>query len=348
VLVACGLALCVNPYGTRLVVFPLQMQADWIRSVNAEFQSALQHYGWSLVEGGYYHHWIRWVFFLYLLILLGVVIETLRRWRTRDLVPVAVMVIWLLASLRHLRTVSDTVVLTWPLVAAAVGPDRWQTWRWPWGVSLGLLLGVLGLAWPEIELGRHPPPWDHGGPRCVAAMIARRGRPVRVYGFGRVTLQYWLPDLVRVHFFWEFVAGPAHHADVRALGRDPAALPPYLDRHGVDLIVLVNTPHHYLVPILHAAGWVLVHIDDHYLAFQRQADAQPGSIYRVMRPWKEAPVTDAWGLLTEANRAITRCPEHANVAWRSRAAALRQLGRHDEAAAAARKAPGQLMIREIP
>jgi hypothetical protein len=36
VLVACGLALFLNPYGARLVYCPLEMQAPWIRTNAAE------------------------------------------------------------------------------------------------------------------------------------------------------------------------------------------------------------------------------------------------------------------------------------------------------------------------
>jgi hypothetical protein len=122
VLGTCVLALWMNPYGSRLIYFPVDMQAPWIRAMGEEWQSAFISSGWWVSGGAFVP--IDWIFFGYAALLAGVLSVTGRRWRTADLVPMAVMGLWLALSLWHLRAVGDTVLLTAPLVAASCRPDR--------------------------------------------------------------------------------------------------------------------------------------------------------------------------------------------------------------------------------
>jgi hypothetical protein len=63
-----------------------------------------------------------WVVLGYLALLGGVLGISVKRWRTMDLVPLAVMGLWLALALWHVRAVSDAVLLTAPFITAALPP----------------------------------------------------------------------------------------------------------------------------------------------------------------------------------------------------------------------------------
>jgi hypothetical protein len=186
VLVACLLALLVNPYGPRLLWFPFEMQADWIRANGSEWQSPWGNPVWRLVGGGRVVS-LEPAFWMYLAALAGVLL--VRGWRVVDVVPVAVMAFWLVMSLRHLRAVSDAVLLTSPFVAAAL-----PSWRRLWPVGVALTLGLAGIA------GAHTYKiWDRPtyatGLGCLAAAVERVGLKGRVHG---EVFNHWL--------LWKFPA----------------------------------------------------------------------------------------------------------------------------------------------
>jgi len=117
VLGACVLALLLNPHGWRGVAFPLDMQASWIRAIGPEWQSPFPDAGWRAVGGGR-DVTMQPAFFLYLALLVGMLLAALKRWRTVDLIPVAVMTMGLVLGLWHLRCVADAMLLTAPFVAS--------------------------------------------------------------------------------------------------------------------------------------------------------------------------------------------------------------------------------------
>lgn len=138
VLGACGLALLINPYSWDLIEFPLTMQTEWIRAQGPEWQSPFLNVDWDalgqklivpLPAGFYIYQSVEPVFYVYLIILGGVLLATVRRWRTADLVSTAVMGLWLLLCVRHLRTAADGVLLTAPFVAAALTSFKGQMCR---------------------------------------------------------------------------------------------------------------------------------------------------------------------------------------------------------------------------
>jgi hypothetical protein len=80
------------------------------------------------------------------------------------------------------------------------------------------IVGLLGLAMMGVWLvwqwqQPHDWRWTRKEPRCLEATIARIGKPVRVFGDPAAT--QWLllrfPQLVRVHFLWEYIAVAAPH-----------------------------------------------------------------------------------------------------------------------------------------
>jgi hypothetical protein len=178
VLGACGVALFANPYGIDLITFPRQMEASWIRANGPEWQSSLGAKGWWLVGGGRLVP-IQPVLFAYLALLVGVLLVDLRRWRTGDLMPIAVMGLWLALSLWHLRKVSDATLLRSPFVAAALPATWWQTRQWPVWAGIGLLIGLTAMGlWFTLTIWAHPHSgwrWTHGEPVCAMAAVARLG-----------------------------------------------------------------------------------------------------------------------------------------------------------------------------
>jgi hypothetical protein len=200
-------ALFVNPYGVSMITFPLHMEAAWIRAMGPEWQSPWTSAGWRFVGGGVYVSRLIFVMFVIDIALLGwTLITAVRRWRTADLMPIAVIGLWLALSSWHLRTVADTALITGPFVAAALG-SWWQGARWPVWVGIGLLGGltVIGLwgAWQWRDWR-----WTRGEPLCVEAAVERLGRTVRVLGDPRHEwLLYRLPDRVTVDLFWEYASG---------------------------------------------------------------------------------------------------------------------------------------------
>jgi hypothetical protein len=335
VMAACGLALLINPYGARLLYFPFEMQADWIRDNGAEWQSPLGNWGWGLVGGGKFVP-IQPVFILYLVALVAVLYVTLRRWRTADLVSAAVMGLWLAMSLRHLRAVGDAVLLTAPFVAAALPSSpliRRSVWPQRLGIALTAALALVSLpvtvshwGWDVDEV---EPAWA-----CAAAVIVRHGLSGRLYAdtWGPWFLWQYHPQ-VTIPTTWEYVAGP--HRWFRIPWRDVARLPSYVDKFPPDIIVLT----HYwqsIIPSLLARGWGLVHTDDwaFVLVAPRPETAEliRREGYRWLRFWEKTPITpaNAPGVLAEAERAIQRCPQWSAAAWANKAKALRALGRTAE------------------
>jgi hypothetical protein len=361
VLGACVLALLLNPYGLRLVTFPFDtMQAAWIRADAAEWRSAWTSNGWRLVAGGVFAPLFP-VFAVYTALLGGALLGTLRRWRTADLVPLAAMGLWLGLSGWHLRAVGDTMVLTGPLVAAALDSTGWPARRRGpvWGGIVGLV-GLIGLgvwaAHQDPGLDRMVPVplastrrWDRDEPICAAAAIARLGLSSgRVFAGGGKTgwLLYRFHPTVRVESTWEYVAGPGRWAELQvAWSGAPGTLRAHLDRYQVDGVLLYNHAVYLLTPELLAHGWVIVHQDNQMLVMMRRSRWQ-GPIYRYIRPGVEVPATvdQALPVLEEADRMLRHCPERATVAHAFRADSLLMLGREAEAREAARMIPQELVV----
>jgi hypothetical protein len=124
-------ALSINPYGPRLVTFPLEMQAAWIRARVFEWQWPFDNPGWQLTGGGQFVPLLFLLHHVYLAGLFGVLGRAVTRWRTRDFLPVAVMSLWGLLGLWHLRTAADMALVTGPLVTASWTSPSWKTRRWP-------------------------------------------------------------------------------------------------------------------------------------------------------------------------------------------------------------------------
>ena len=143
VLVGCLLALLMNPYGARLIYFPAEMQAGWIRALTPEWESPWSIAGWRGVSGGAFVD-MRPLFFAYAALVAGVLCVTGWRWRTVDLVPLCLMAPWLALSLWHLRGVLDTVLITAPLVTPSL-PSGWRARSWPIVVGSGLMIGLMAV-----------------------------------------------------------------------------------------------------------------------------------------------------------------------------------------------------------
>ncbi len=118
VLLVCVLTSCVSPYGPRLLVFPFRMEDAWIRSTGGEWQSPHRTLEWS---------YLGWAIALYWGVLGLVLLDGVRRWRTCDLVPLAVVALWLVLSTRHLRTIMDAALMTAPFAVAAA--SHWRDRR---------------------------------------------------------------------------------------------------------------------------------------------------------------------------------------------------------------------------
>jgi hypothetical protein len=182
VTLACGLALLINPYGARLLYFPFAMQADWIRANGAEWQSPWRNPVWQEVGGGQVLP-LEPVFWVYMAVLGGVLLAAARRWRTADLVPVAVMGLWAVMSVRHLRAVGDAVVLTTPFVAAAITSHVFlRRSYWPQRIGDGPALGVALTSMP-FTVSHSGSELDDVDPAmaCASAMIERHGSSGRLF-----------------------------------------------------------------------------------------------------------------------------------------------------------------------
>jgi hypothetical protein len=350
VLVGCLLALFINPYGPRLISLPVEMQAGWIRALTPEWQAPWYSDGWRLVGGGAFVD-MRPLFFGYAALLAGVLYITVRRWRTVDLVSLVLMALWLGLSLWHLRGVLDAVLITAPLVAASL-PSEWRARPWPVLVGGGLTIGltVMGL-WSAHAVWSAPVEggfrWNRAEPVCVVASVERLGLSGRFFTSRADVLLWRFHPSVRVDYTWEYVAGPVQTVEREAARKGgPAELHAYFERYGVDVIVL-NIGAGQVVPGLVAHGWVLVHLDDSHFIMARQSAAQGMPIYKLIKPWENAPVdrANATQVLAEAERALENCPGEATFAWSYKARALRILGRHQEAMDAAVKIPKSFMIR---
>jgi hypothetical protein len=267
VIVGCGLALCLNPYGLRLVYFPAEMQASWIRAIGPEWQSPWGNPTWRAVGAGLWLP-IAPAFWVFLAALAGVWLALVWRWRTADLIPIAVTGLWAGLSVWHLRAVSDAVLLTSPFLAAAWPSAWWSARRWPLVAGSGLLLAlttvglwgtVTGAAAPagEQELRSLQP--------GLADTITRLGLGGRVYGEG---LDAWLlyrfhPHL-QVPMLWEYASGAAK---VAAIYRGEPLLS-YVTRHQVGWMVLTRQRFGGNVPYI--PGWDLVHLDAQFFIVVRE------------------------------------------------------------------------------
>jgi hypothetical protein len=339
VLGACVVALFINPYGPTLVVFPRVMQAGWIRAINAEFQSALSSAAWSLVGGGKLGP-VREVFFLYLALLVAAVGLAVRRWRTVDLVPPAIMLLWGGLSVWHLRTVSDASLVTWPLVAAALSPQSRREQRTWLVLGLVLLLGVAGLVGTTAlqYRGQVQRTWSilGGATPCLLAAVERLGVSGRVYGDVNIWLLYLFFPSIRVSSTWEYIAGERPWHEARdAFFQPPATLHAYLTRHQVSWVVGRLDPGGHALPGLIDLGWVLVHLDDEFFIMVRPGPETAALIRRegyraIASVWAGTPpnVTREthYQVLEEAQRAVQHCPEQAHLARTLERVALAQLG----------------------
>jgi len=305
---------------------------------------------------------VKCTFFAYTALLGGLLLTTLRRWRTADLVPVAVMGLWLALGLWHLRAVADMARLTGPLVAAALRSGWWQARRWPMLVGIGLLVGLVTLGFRPLWQV-HDWRWNMQEPRCLAGAIERLGLYGRLYkDMDSPWLLFRLHPAVRIEATWEYVADPERWLELEAVWRnwEPGVLPRHLDRYQVDGVVLPNS-RAWRVPELLAHGWVIVHVEDRVLIMLRRSRWR-GPIYRYIRPAcqglaagglscvAEALATpeEAPSVLEEADRMLRHCPEGAMMAHAYRAASLQHLGRYAEAAEAYRQLSETPGVRYIP
>jgi hypothetical protein len=350
VLIACGLALLINPYGLRFLYFPLEMQAPWIRAMWAEWQSPFAS---GLVDSGllvYSGHgsWTyKPILFGFMVVVAGVLYTRVTRWRETDLVPVAMLSLWLALGLWYLRAAADMTLLLSPFVAAAL-PLAW--WRGkPWlvlvGSSLSLGVATMGL-WMAFQLGDWQ--WNAWEPLCVKAAIERlglSGRMMAGYEENHFLLHRFSPA-VQVNFTWEYVAGEAHTAELRAaLSEGPARRQAYLDRYHVDVVMLPRLAW-TTGPALMRQGWDLVHMDDRYILLLRQGRFPRVPRYRWVQPWDDIPVTteNAHEIIMEAERALASCPGEAIYVEYDKASALLALG-HEQEALAARQTFDKALMR---
>ena len=350
VLVGCLLALLMNPYGARLIYFPAEMQAGWIRALTPEWESPWSIAGWRGVSGGAFVD-MRPLFFAYAALVAGVLCVTGWRWRTVDLVPLCLIGPWLALSLWHLRGVLDTVLITAPLVTPLL-PSAWRARSWPIVVGSGLMIGLMAVGlwsahavWADPREGGFA--WSREEPVCVVTSIERLGLSGRFFSARADVLLWRFHPRVKVDYTWEYVAGPVLTAERQAARKGGSTeLHAYLERYQVDVIVL-NIGAGQVVPELSARGWALVHLDDSYFMMMRQKSAQRMPIYKLIRPWENAPVdrANATQVLAEAEQALRNCPAGATFAWSYKARALRTLGRHQEASDAAVKIPQRFVVR---
>jgi hypothetical protein len=346
---ACLVALLCNPYGLRLVTFPVDtMQTTWIQDLVAgsEWQAPWFNAGWRTVGGGRLVP-LQAVFYGYVALLVAVLAVMVRRWRTVDLVPLMVMALWLALGAYHLRTVSDMALLTGPLVAASCRSRAWQSRQWPlWAGSVGALALVVVALWGASHYRDWR--WTRGEPICVEAAVARWGRPVRAFGRPELTdwLLYTLPGRVTVSHTFDYVTGRENLAALSAVWQGRASWQLWLDRYGVD-VVLLNAGASRTVSRLTAMGWHIIHLEDRWVVLGRPGEAGEIPSYYFIKPWTNESVTpaNAPAVLEEANRALAECPAGATFAWAYKAEALWLLGREAEALEAGANIPSKLIIR---
>ena len=159
------------------------MQAEWITCNcpgNSEWQPPFLNANWRAVGGGQVLS-IEPLFWVYMAALGGVLLMAARRWRTADLVPVAVMGFWTMMSLWHLRAVSDAVLLTSPLVAASLTSSECiRRSVWPRRLGIGLTVGLALLSLQDmLKYGDWQP--DEARLSCLTAAIARHSLSGRVF-----------------------------------------------------------------------------------------------------------------------------------------------------------------------
>jgi hypothetical protein len=211
-------------------------------------------------------------------------------------------------------------------------------------------LTVVGL-WSGHALWAHPRDggfhWNREEPVCVVASIERLGLSGRFFSTRADILLWRFHPKVLVDYTWEYVSGPTLTAERQAARTGgPSELHAYLERYQVDAIVL-NIGAGKVISELATRSWVLVHLDDSYLIMVRQKLAQGLPVYKLIRPWENAPVdgSNATRVLAEAEQALRNCPVAATFAWSYKARALRSLGRHQEALDAAVKIPQRFVVR---
>jgi hypothetical protein len=343
VLVACVGALFLNPYGTRLVAFPLEMQQGWIRAMGPEWQSPVTSPGWRAVGGGRVVP-LAPVFWVYLALLIGAL------WRR------LVMSCWLVLALWHLRAVSDAVLLTSPLLAAALPWAWWRGQPWPMllGSTLTVALMVMALS-ATVSIWRTPRGfhvWSRGEPVCVLARLEQWGLSGRLYMRGNARtdhswLLYRLHPHVQVPSTWEYVAGETTMAALKGWDQGPDELLAHVEAYQVQTLVLSTARSWPGVPTLERQGWVVVHVEDHWLIMVRQEAAKPASVYHHIRPWASTTMITpaiARAVLDEATRALDQCPGSATFAWAWKAQALQVLGQYQGAFDAGLHIPERLRL----
>lgn len=330
VLGGCLLALLINPYGLRLVWFPATMQQSWIRAIGPEWQSPWTSPGWGMVGGGKCIN-IFPVFIAYTIALVGVLLISIRRWRTADLIPIAVLMGWIVLSSYHVRTVADAALMTAPILAASIGSSWWRARQWPLLVGIGLTLGLTALAgWCALWLKIEDQPY-RDRLSCVATTIARMRPSGRIVSghFDQVLLYQTYPA-VRVPMTWEYVTGQARTAEYFWAWRGP--LTDFVARYQVNVVILALWHDHGWEHLLNlvARGWTFVYMDDIFVIMTRQT--APYRPYQTIRSWGAVKVTvaKAPSVLAEAERALRDCPTGANFALAAKADALFLLGRFDE------------------
>jgi hypothetical protein len=366
VLVVCILALCINPYGMRLITFPFTMQASWIRTGRSEWASPWLNDDWSYVGGGSYVPLLAQLLFAIYTLLAALSLASLvmtilfnrdnYSLREIDLVPIALIAFWLAFSNWHLRAVADAALMTSPFIAARL---RRQTQtrhnhNRTWIGIIGLM--VLTSIAIKIEWQTHDWQWTRGEPHCIESSLRDSLRDMispTVHVFGTPQLTNWLlyrfTDRVRVHYMWDYVAGHGHTVELKDVWMGHTNVGPYLDRYHVDIIVL-RTGAFRNVPVLTSMGWHLVHLDDRYfIMVPLRGDTEAliaREAYQFIVPWDNTPVTigNAGRVLAESERALRNCPDHATFAWAYKAEALRLLGRYQESFDAHLNIPEKLVI----
>ena len=351
VLVGCLLALFINPYGARLLYFPVEMQAEWVRALTPEWQSPWSLAGWRGVSGGAFVD-MRPLFFGYAALVAGILCVTGWRWRTVDLVPLCLMALWLGLSLWHLRGVLDAVLITAPLVVASL-PSEWRARSWPLLVGSGLMIGLTAVGlWSAHAVWADPREggfrWNREEPVCVVTSIERLGLSGRFFSTRADILLWRFHPRVRVDYTWEYVAGPVLTAERQAARKGgPAELHAYFERYQVDVIVL-NIGAGRCRPGIGGA-WVGARTSRRQLFYHGAAEIGAGACRstnslgpgRMLR-WTAPMRLGSWQRRSKHCGTVPLTPPLPGAIRRR---ALRTLGRHQEALDAAVNIPQRFVIR---
>jgi hypothetical protein len=294
-------------------------------------------------------------------------------WRTVDLVPVVLVLLFGGLSVAYGRAVPDTVMLTYPWLAATWTTvlRRWAPGR-RWDQQT-LVLGALGslvlTGWIVVQggvpygwqgrAGRLAwVPWRIDGrayPLCATAFLTRHGLSGRAWtslDTAPATLAARWPALRVSMDTRDVLYGDQVQYDQMMALRQPAVMAQQLARYQPDVIFL---PHEEVrsravYRLLYEQGWRYVYMDDRYFIMVpwrvTTATLMAQEAYTHIIPWENRDVTaaNAPQVLAEAERALERCPTYATFAWSYKAKALHAMGRYAEAAAAGRHIPTLLYV----